>query len=71
MAKNLYFVTARQGWETVFGGHWYAETPKKAIEIAQQTITSNETGIGSNSCDGLTFKATKSKATYNALNKAD
>jgi len=67
---NLYFVTVREGWDTVFGGHWYAETPKAAIAIAQNEINTNTTSIGRNSCEGLTFKATKSKAFHNALNKA-
>lgn len=66
---NLYFVTARAGWETVFGGHWYAETPKAAIAVAQAEINGNTTGIGRSSCEGLTFQAKKSKAIHNALNK--
>lgn len=70
MTKNLYFVTARKDWETVFGGHWYAETPKAAIAIARSEIAGNTTDIGLKSCEGLTFKANKSKAVRNALNKA-
>lgn len=66
---KLYFVTARAGWETVFGGHWLAESPKAAIVLAQAVINSNTTGIGRSSCEGLTFKATKSNANpANALN---
>lgn len=68
---NLYFVTAREGWDTVFGGHWLADSPKAAIALAQATITGNTTDIGRNSCEGLTFKATKSRAdASNALNGA-
>lgn len=66
---KLYFVTARQGWDTVFGGHWLAESPKAAIALAQATITGNTTSVGLKSCDGLTFKATKSSANVgNAMN---
>ncbi len=69
--QNLYFVTARKGgWDTVFGGHWLADSPKAAIALAQETIRTNTTGIGLSTCEGLTFKATKSKAkdNSNALN---
>jgi len=41
VAGKLYFVTGRAGWETVFGGHWLAETPKEAIALAQAAIRSN------------------------------
>lgn len=66
--KSLYFVSARLGWQTVFGGHWYAETPKAAIEIAKSEINGNTTGIGLSSDLGLEFQARKSKSFHNALN---
>jgi hypothetical protein len=67
---NLYFVTARLGWDTVFGGHWLASSPKHAISIAKSEIEANKTGIGMSTCEGLTFKANKSKADIsNALNR--
>lgn len=55
----LYFVTAKRGWETVFGGHWLADNPKHAIALAKASIDANPQMSRD---DTMIFSARKSKA---------
>lgn len=56
----LYFVKAvRGGWDTVFAGHWLADSPKHAIELAQADIDANP---HMSRDAGVVFSAKRSKA---------
>lgn len=58
--STLYFVTARSGFQTVFGGHWLAESPKAAIDLAKADASSNP--HGALPVDELEWKARRSNA---------
>lgn len=62
---TLYFVKAtRGGWDTVFGGHWLADSPKHAIALAQADIDANP---HMSRDDGMVFSAKRSKANPDAM----
>ena len=72
---RLYFVSARNGWQTVLGGHWLAESPAEAIALAKAMAESHkglavELGMGPfPPVDSLQWQAKPSKAAVtNAMN---
>jgi len=61
--RKLYFVRADKHGFCIFGGHWYAPSPSKAIELAK-SIYSADGG----ETEGTVWFARKSKSFANALN---